>query len=413
MVRMPFTRHLLGATVAAAFLTWGAGALAQTVALNEASIQRSKSNRPTAQQPNWISRADCLADDYISFPLTVSGYENYQLEVWVGFQSDDCTVLEARRQTTASCWKVYQGVPTQTGQTLVLSVRDIVSEDVREDGGLADGSLDSCEPKDATTAAQAIDIYFMFVDPGGGENAGGVKWATAFDLAGPTAPANASAGIGDTLIVLDWEQSTDTDGGYRFYCDPIPGKEDDQTNLTPLAGDASIDVNLDADTDATSTDAATDAEVDAEAGTDADVDAEVDAEANTDAGEAGTDADNSIESGCSASALVAGQVPDEAYYCGSGSGTSGNIKGLKNGVQYSVAVAGVDLVGNVGKLSNVTCASPSPVDDFFKVYRDAGGQAGGGFCTASGGVGHGAGVSGLLLIALAALGGTLRRRRGT
>jgi hypothetical protein len=57
-----------------------------------------------------------------------------------------------------------------------------------------------------------------------------------------------------------------------------------------------------------------------------------------------------------------------------------NVTGLINGLQYNIAIAGVDALGNVGPLSTLQCGTPQPVDDFWKKYREAGGQAGGGFC---------------------------------
>lgn len=403
MVSMPSKTYLLASVFAALCLLWTGSALSQTVAINEGSIQRTTSFRPTAQEPLWISKADCLANDAFFFPLTVSNYSNYQLEVWVG-SGTDCRPPEARRPTTGTCWQVWKGVPTSTGLTVEVTVRDIVSRRKPSEGrptGPGTGTVEDCEWTEATTAPLAADLYFMFVDTGSEEQVGGALWQTKFDLAGPTPPQKVTSGIGDSLLVVEWNESTDTDKtGYRFYCDPIPGKEGDQTNVTPFALDASLDVDLDAD----------------EADGDVDAGDEGGTEAGTDAStEAATDASPPPSSACPTTLLVEGTVPDEAHFCGSGSstGTSGRITGLKNGVRYSVAVSAVDLVGNVGKLSNVTCASPNPVDDFFKVYRDAGGQAGGGFCTTSGGVGHGAGVFGLFLIALAALGSTLRRRRGS
>jgi hypothetical protein len=56
------------------------------------------------------------------------------------------------------------------------------------------------------------------------------------------------------------------------------------------------------------------------------------------------------------------------------------IKGLLDEVNYNVVVAAVDNFGNVGPPSGVACGIPAPVNDFWKDYRDAGGQAGGGFC---------------------------------
>ncbi len=48
-----------------------------------------------------------------------------------------------------------------------------------------------------------------------------------------------------------------------------------------------------------------------------------------------------------------------------------------------MAIAGYDSVGNVGVLSEVVCGTPEPVIDFFDVYREWGGLAGGGFCNCS------------------------------
>lgn len=402
-MRHPKT-FLLATLVVATAVLWTGSAFAQTVAINEGSIQRSTSFRSSSQNPLWISKADCLANDQISFPLTVSNYGSYQLEVWAGSASDDCRTPEARRGTTAVCWQVWKGVPTSTGLNVIVSTRDIVSRNKPSEGGPTgpgSGTVEDCEWTEATTAPQEVALYFMFVDAGSEQQMGGAIWKTKFDLAGPTAPGKVSAGIGDTLLVLDWNESTDTDkAGYRFYCDPIPGKEGEQTNVETFDLDASLDADLDAG----------DAEAGGDAGDDASTDAAADGATDA-AAEAAADAATNTGSSCPTNVLVVNTAPKEEYYCGSGSGTSGKVSGLKNGVRYSVAVAAVDGVGNVGKLSNVTCATPSPVDDFFKVYRDAGGQAGGGFCTVTGGVGHGAGLAGLVFVGLAALGSTIRRRR--
>ncbi len=56
------------------------------------------------------------------------------------------------------------------------------------------------------------------------------------------------------------------------------------------------------------------------------------------------------------------------------------IKGLTNGVHYDVVVSAVDGSGNVGPPSICVTDFPAPVNDFFKIYRQDGGQAGGSFC---------------------------------
>ena len=111
---------------------------------------------------------------------------------------------------------------------------------------------------------------------------------------------------------------------------------------------------------------------------------------------------NPTSGSCSSSVLVAGggttttddagnttstggtqRLIDPAYICGSFAGNNTNqatVTGLKNQVNYTIAVAGSDAFGNAGPLSTPMCGVPVPVDDFWKRYRESGGLAGGGFC---------------------------------
>jgi hypothetical protein len=90
-------------------------------------------------------------------------------------------------------------------------------------------------------------------------------------------------------------------------------------------------------------------------------------------------------------------------------GTSeATVFNLVNGTQYAFAYSAVDLFLNEGKQGAVSCGSPVPVDDFWKRYRGAGGQAGGGFCSASFGT-AGASMFGIG-VALAGLAWVRRRR---
>jgi len=77
---------------------------------------------------------------------------------------------------------------------------------------------------------------------------------------------------------------------------------------------------------------------------------------------------------------------------------------------------GRDKVGNVGRLSLLACGTPEPVDDFYEIYRKAGGEAGGGFCGMCA-VGDGArraplSIGGALLLALGLLARRSAARRG-
>ena len=346
--------------------------------------------------------------------MSFSGYASGDsLEVWVAGADGSCDDDNDRKGDSQRCWKVGRVNPTGTAATMEIPVRRIVAEDYDGD---EDSTYDEdiCDLETDSTSARTITLYFMFINDA--VYKAGVYWQTKMDLVGPEPPGEVEVGVGDTILVLDWDDNDDEDQtSYRFYCDPPIGEEGTSSGSGVLpTTDASTAFAADVTVEASD---AADAEVDAEAG----VEASTTDASTTDASDAGSDADaeeTSTEttgpSGtCETEVLYEGADPpeDEKYLCGTGSGTSGRITGLVNGQRYAVAVASVDSVGNVGQLSNVECNTPTIVDDFYRVYRDAGGKAGGGFCAASGGVGHGAGVSGLILIALAAIGGSLRRRR--
>jgi len=416
-------------------------ALAQTVAINEGSITRSKPFRPASQNPMWISKSDCVDDDSFFFPLTVANYGSYQLEVWAGSASDDCSAAEARRGSTAVCWQLYKGVPTSTGFQVPIKTRDIVGRHKpTEPGepGPGSGTAADCEWKEASTAPVEVGLYFMFIGAGSDQQYGGVLWTTKYDLAGPNPPNGITAGIGNTMIVVSWNESTDTDKvGYEFYCDPVPGvvpkdTEDDSSNPSgdpPSAMHGVFDLDASDPLDDAPDDVADGEPTVGDSGGDDALDEGDVGDAEGDdgshhgdtgvgpdvGGSGGSDGGGGGSSGgeCGSVVLIPGVEPDRKYYCGKGTGTTGTISGLENGVQYSVAVAAYDSVGNVGKLSNVACAVPSEVDDFFTKYREAGGKAGGGFCTFTN-VGTSAWSSGFAVFALfvmAALGSVIRWRR--
>ena len=398
--------------VGAFVLGWTGLASAQTVSLTESSITRRNGFDSSRSSANvlWISRADCLGADGFTFPLTVSSYSSYQLEVWVGGASNDCKETTARSGANPTCWKIWSGVPTSTTFTVDAAVRDIVGQHKPNDttSGPGSGTVADCTlAAGSVTSPQQVTLYFMFIDPVSATQAGGVAWSTKFDLAGPNAPASVQPGIGDTLIVLNWTQSTDTDiAGYKFYCDPMPGTEDSYSNTNTFEGgvaDAAEASVADAsDSDATDLDASCDD--DAEAGSCPE------ASTTTDAA---VDASDSAVTGlgnCPSTKLLQGVYPDIGMQCGSGTGTSGKVTGLRNGFTYTIAVSAYDGVGNAGPLSNVVCAAPTPIDDFFKLYKEAGGQAGGTFCALPDGPGTPGHLGTAAAIAAIALGAMLRRR---
>ncbi len=264
------------------------------------------------------------------------------------------------------------------------------------------------------------------------------------DLVGPPAPTNVSIADGDTLFVVKWVPNSDTDtGGYNIFIDPPPGVEaSDAASMTEEASSRLVCPDVAAPQVVSSAEASTssDAETDGEA-SDADtgsVNASgsvTDAQAsdagcypvNTGGGTTGT---SSGSGSCHSSVLTSGVVQDgggvvveveastnaagddatvttattvnegnggiSTIPCQFGVGnlcgttnlsvtgetnSSFTITGLKNGPPgYTVVVTSVDNFGNIGPPSTEACATPAPVNDFWKIYRTDGGGAGGGFC---------------------------------
>jgi len=85
------------------------------------------------------------------------------------------------------------------------------------------------------------------------------------------------------------------------------------------------------------------------------------------------------------------------------------ISGLKDNSQYNVVVAAVDGFGNIGPPSAEGCNSPAPIEDFWKIYRNDGGMAGGGLCSLEEIGARGPSTAGLLLFG--GCGALLVRRR--
>jgi hypothetical protein len=117
-----------------------------------------------------------------------------------------------------------------------------------------------------------------------------------------------------------------------------------------------------------------------------------------------------VDGGASGSRQTLG-IPSKNL-CGTISATSGSftLTGLKDGYFYNVGVAAVDGAGNVGPLG-VSCKEPVELADFWYKYTQAGGQAGGGYCSASEGVGVPAGTGGVGILVAASFIAIARKRR--
>lgn len=87
------------------------------------------------------------------------------------------------------------------------------------------------------------------------------------------------------------------------------------------------------------------------------------------------------------------------------------ISGLQNGIYYGVGVASIDRYGNISPITDVRYGKPIPTVDFYTEYREAGGNAEGGFCSVAGWRGR-PGVFALAGLAVVGLVFFRRRRKG-
>ncbi|WP_437817453.1 hypothetical protein [Sorangium sp. So ce1078] len=357
--------RLVAAALAAAALAGGARRADATVTIS-ADVERTLVERPDAQNPLWISREDCLTDNDLHFTITLSGFSTSQtLAVWVS-ESQDCT-LYSNRDTGTRCRQVWAESNLDDTMEITLSAKAI-AEALGAEG---------CESTRTSTGAVPVAMYFMrfeSLDQDGPDHA---KWETTkMDLQGPNPPTEIEAHPGDGRLLVDFKQNEDEDvEGYYLYCDGAGQPSADASGAGAGGGDGG---------------------------------------AGATGGGSGGGATGDGSSGCQAAGLVPGEVPDTAKRCGKvGRANRGEALDLDNGTSYVVGVAAYDLVGNAGPLSELSCATPVDVDGFFEKYREAGGKAGGGFCSVEGPVGAGQWISVPLgaVAAGAALGLWRRSRR--
>lgn len=402
---------------------------------SDASI---KHPHPDGVLANAINFADCEADLRLRVSLGISAINSsYNLQAWVG--TSDCTQLAARQTSTASCWRVSPGDSIAQRQPTQIDIRvqDILSQlnssATKDPTRYIAGDEKACHNQ-TTSGATALSIYFFFVD--GAFNAtGGQTYGVSVDTVAGTVGTIKPA-IGSNILYVDVPSTLDPDTkGFNVYCDPPTDPKADvavtATDTTPATCDASSAAAL------VAADAADEAGADAGDVGDA---ATPDAGA-TDAGTA--DATTSADASCpttvtpanngdckTSTVLVSGggttsvdeagtstvtggvqKIIPGAYLCKQVDNTTTHIQieGVGNGTHYNIAVAARDAVGNVGPLSNVVCATPGPIDDFWDDYSGAGGGAGG--SCALEGAGMPAGTGALALGMLATAIASARRRR--
>ncbi|HEY3495098.1 MAG TPA: hypothetical protein VGK73_10450 [Polyangiaceae bacterium] len=188
-----------------------------------------------------------------------------------------------------------------------------------EAGGSGSG-VTSCDGDRGFDSPQPLTLHFIFVNGNNDqptENYQAASWDARYDLVGPDAPREVTAGVGENTLVLSWaiEDNRGDIDRYYAYCDPPPNTVPDITDR------------------------------------------------------------------CGSALIAGQKPPPENFCGESdGYTASMQTSPLENNVTYSVAVAGVDNFNNLGLLSSSACNTPQLVTDFYEAYREAGGEGGGGFC---------------------------------
>ena len=404
------------------------------------------STRPQNLNPLGINYSDCTQDMVLRFNVVVSGFDGSQsMQVWAS-KSGDCTQSTARgvgANAVITCWLVNQGfagdiISASTTRSFDVRVQNLVGaqNNPPNPANLVQQGPDACNAQ-SNFVAVPIDIFFLPLDSSLNSTGTSYKYSITTDLVGPNAPAMVTPGIGDTFLGVTWTPNADADTtGYDVFLDPFPGQEDAAAVPVQVCPDTGVPASpQDADLDS-----ADDGSASGATGASADACTSMFVGNSNSCPlppmsacasvalkgaivlEGGTvpptdDAGNPIEGGAVSGSGGLSTISSSYLW---GAGSSGvtvadkntgtyTISGLKNDGAYTVVGAAVDGSGNVGPPSVEACQCPGRVNDFWNLYRQGGGQAGGGCALESGGEPVSA-VSGIALIAAASA--LARRRRG-
>jgi hypothetical protein len=341
-----------------AVATSAASASGQTV--GQITIEREPV-ASSGEEPYLIGYDDCVNNDTFIFtvPVVNGGTNTLKVVRQVGETSVDCSKSAVRADRPDVC-KSLDEVNTAGNVELSYTVHQLLGIDGADQcGGDWDGT--------------SIWVHFMLLDKDGSPPTSSGSYVIVkdikVDVVGPPAPTGVEASGGEGKLLLTWDVSSDeTVAGYRFYCDPARGQTTRATAPTVGVGGQAVEATGGATANAASNGGAGGTTpADEASGTGEDV-----------------PSSTSSTSSCSELLIAGEQPPGESHFCGSkasATATSGYATGLTDGIEHAVAVSAVDHAGNRGPLSEVKCATPREVIDFYEHYRAEGGGGGGGYCT--------------------------------
>lgn len=419
-MRSLLARLAVALVAAVLALTATRPARAQGVAIvNKTFLQRYADGkpvdpRPAGLNPQGINYSDCAANIALRVPLTLTNFADpaVSFQVWAGTQ--DCKTLASRTPATQQCWRVAADLARQPNPSVDVPARRILAglanAKYRQGDAVVEPGDDVCGAVDRNN----VGLYVIAVRGTGTEAVAEDNVPIPVDTVGPIGLSGVTLLPGNQRIHVQWNAFGDGGvediTGVRVYCAPATiGK----AKTSVVCEDAST-------TPVEPTDDAGD-EVDA-AVTDA-----------GDGGDGGAALLAELDAGCElvtepAPACAAADFDDvgeggfdssyDRFLCGFSQGIGNSViatelegQPLQNGSTYAVAVVATDSFGNTGSPSGLKCEMPEETNDFWERYKQAGGEAGGGFCTTAA-PGAGAGVAATLGPLLLAVVLVIRRRLG-
>jgi hypothetical protein len=352
------------------------GTSGQTVSLPrlDSNLQSVEKRNPSLN-PEGVNLQDCRDNQYISFPLTITGTGNLIGEVWATDTGAACNDPVQRTSTAAQCYKIPSArfIITPT-QTVNISVREMI-KGIGDQSAVTDAS--GCRQINLST----IDVWFLALS--GSTATAQLDVPIKVSTLGPQPLSGVRALPGDTRISIAWDAVGEGGAadvvGVVAYCDGDPqpvGATDGGTQDVCTTPEADPDADAAETPEPTCTTTTTGGSA---AGDPIPAPGTIDSNGKACATSAFTPA--------SGKKLIPDRAFNEKYQCGSLTGTGNTVvadRALENGKVYAVAVAATDSFGNVGELSAPICQFPEATSDFWRDYRNGGGQSGGGFCSVDG-----------------------------
>jgi hypothetical protein len=373
---MRLFRLFLAAVLLAGFWLSPLSAEAGTITVSPAIwSNREGTNRPVA----LLNRSDCLNDATVTFNVRIAAVSSSAiLELWVG---SGCDTYSNRTSANRTCAQVTTGVTANTSLNTAVKAR--FQDMVKPFGSTESGTAATCN-LETSTGQVTRSLFFVVYNSGSTMSEATVMpWAFKYDIRAPGPPTNITARGGENSLVVGMTAPSGESNllRYHFYCSPASSSTSSTGGSASTAGTGGTDTTSTGGTDATSSAGADTGGTDT-GGTDT---GGTSGTTSSSAGSSGTAAVQPAPAGCYSDVLVPNEPPSaDAVKCGS-VGAQGTTSGetsqvLDNYSTYAVAVATEDSANNIGVLSQIACGTPEDVTGFYEAYREAGGQAGGGFC---------------------------------